>query len=109
MQNTYTSLAKEARIFIIKNILEEMSKEEIIEQFFNLHTYKDSILDCANKTLKPFHIEIEEMMDCTSEKCEYILEIIHTSAHTEKWNKKHTKFLADVFNEQGEWDFRKTD
>lgn len=109
MQHTYTSLAKEARIFIIKRMLEDMSKEEIIEQFFHLNTYKDSILDIANKTLKPFHIEIAEMMDCTSEKCEYILEIIHTSAHTEKWNKRHTKFLADVFNEQGEWDFRKTD
>jgi len=109
MEHTYTSLAQEARIFIIKNILEEMSKEEIIEQFFLLNTYKDSILDCANKTLKPFHIEIEEMMDCTSEKFEYILEIIHSSENTERWNKKHTKFLADVFNEKGEWDFRKND
>jgi len=41
MQHIQTSLAKEARIFIIKKMLEEMSKEEIIEQFFHLNAYKD--------------------------------------------------------------------
>ena len=110
MKNTEVSLDREAYIYIHKYMLEKMSKEEIIEHFLELYRHKNDLLKIINNTLKPFHLQFDESIDCNSEESTFVeISLFHSSKYTEGWNKKHTKFLAENFNDQGEFDFRKND